>query len=87
MPRGPDPPATHPCRKMKRKATAALAAMSMTASEAVRLLSHRIAVQQAFPLELKGSKSGKARRHSRCRRDGQDSGPAIPEGGQDVCGA
>ena len=32
---------------------AALAAMGMTASEAVRLFFHRIAVEQAFPLELK----------------------------------
>ena len=39
--------------EMKRKATAALAAMGMTASEAVRLFFHRIAVDQAFPLELK----------------------------------
>ena len=39
--------------ELKRKATAALAAMGMTASEAVRLFFHRIAVDQAFPLELK----------------------------------
>ena len=39
--------------EMKRRATAALAAMGLTASEAVRLLFHRIAVDQAFPLELK----------------------------------
>ena len=39
--------------EMKRRATTALAAMGMTASEAVRLLFHRIAVDQAFPLELK----------------------------------
>lgn len=39
--------------EMKQKATAALAAMGLTASEAVRLLFHRIAVEQAFPLELK----------------------------------
>ncbi len=39
--------------EMKRKATEALAAMGMTASQAVRLLFHRIAVDQAFPLELK----------------------------------
>ncbi len=39
--------------EMKRKATAALTAMGMTASEAVRLFFHRIAVDQAFPLELK----------------------------------
>ena len=39
--------------KMKREATEALAAMGLTASEAVRLLFHRIAVDQAFPLELK----------------------------------
>ena len=39
--------------EMKRKATEALAAMGMTASEAVRLFFHRIAVDQAFPLELK----------------------------------
>ena len=38
---------------LKRKATEALAAMGLTASEAVRLLFHRIAVDQAFPLELK----------------------------------
>ena len=39
--------------EMKQKATATLAAMGLTASEAVRLLFHRIAVDQAFPLELK----------------------------------
>ena len=39
--------------EMKQKATAALAAMGLTAPEAVRLLFHRIAVEQAFPLELK----------------------------------
>ena len=39
--------------EMKQKATAALSAMGLTASEAVRLLFHRIAVDQAFPLELK----------------------------------
>ncbi len=39
--------------EMKRKATAALAAMGLTASEVVRLLFHRITIDQAFPLELK----------------------------------
>ena len=39
--------------ELKRKATEALAAMGLTASQAVRLLFHRIAVDQAFPLELK----------------------------------
>ena len=39
--------------ELKREATRALAAMGLTASEAVRLLFHRIAVDQAFPLELK----------------------------------
>ena len=39
--------------EMKRRATEALAAMGLTASQAVRLLFHRIAVDQAFPLELK----------------------------------
>ena len=39
--------------EMKQKATAALAAMGLTASQAVRLLFHRIAADQAFPLELK----------------------------------
>ena len=39
--------------RMKQEATAALAAMGLTASQAVRLLFHRIAVDQAFPLELK----------------------------------
>ena len=38
---------------LKRQATEALAAMGLTASEAVRLLFHRIAVDQAFPLERK----------------------------------
>lgn len=38
---------------LKAKATEALAAMGLTASDAVRLLFHRIAVDQAFPLELK----------------------------------
>ena len=39
--------------EMKRKATETLAAMGLTASEAVRMFFHRIAVDQAFPLELK----------------------------------
>ena len=39
--------------EMKQKAMTALAAMGLTASEAVRLLFHRIAADQAFPLELK----------------------------------
>ena len=39
--------------ELKRQATAALSAMGLTASEAVRLFFHRIAVEQAFPLELK----------------------------------
>ena len=39
--------------ELKRKATEALASMGLTASDAVRLLFHRIAVDQAFPLELK----------------------------------
>ena len=39
--------------ELKREAIKALAAMGLTASEAVRLLFHRIAVDQAFPLELK----------------------------------
>ena len=38
---------------LKRRATETLSAMGLTASEAVRLLFHRIAVDQAFPLELK----------------------------------
>lgn len=40
-------------RELKRKATEALTSMGLTASDAVRLLFHRIAVDQAFPLELK----------------------------------
>lgn len=39
--------------ELKAKATEALAAMGLTASDAVRLLFHRIAADQAFPLELK----------------------------------
>lgn len=39
--------------EMKQQATAALATIGMTPSEAVRLLFHRIAADQAFPLELK----------------------------------
>ena len=39
--------------QMKRKAMAALAAMGLKTSEAVRLCFRRIAVDQAFPLELK----------------------------------
>ena len=38
---------------LKARATTALAAMGLTASDAVRLLFHRIATDQAFPLELK----------------------------------
>ena len=39
--------------ELKARATEALAAMGLTASDAVRLLFHRIAADQAFPLELK----------------------------------
>jgi len=39
--------------ELKAKATEALAAMGLTASDAVRLLFHRIVADQAFPLELK----------------------------------
>ena len=39
--------------ELKRKATDALAEMGLTAADAVRLLFHRIAADQAFPLELK----------------------------------
>ncbi len=38
---------------VKAKATEALAAMGLSASDAVRLLFHRIVAEQAFPLELK----------------------------------
>ena len=38
---------------LKRKATETLATMGLSASDAVRLLFHRIAADQAFPLELK----------------------------------
>jgi DNA-damage-inducible protein J len=39
--------------ELKAKATEALAAIGLTASDAVRLLFHRIVADQAFPLELK----------------------------------
>lgn len=39
--------------ELKAKAIQALEAMGLSASDAVRLLFHRIAVEQAFPLELK----------------------------------
>lgn len=39
--------------EVKAKAVAALDAIGLSASEAVRLLFHRIAADQAFPLELK----------------------------------
>ncbi|MCY4131367.1 MAG: type II toxin-antitoxin system RelB/DinJ family antitoxin [Nitrospira sp.] len=38
---------------LKQKATETLAAMGLSVSDAVRLLFHRIAADQAFPLELK----------------------------------
>jgi DNA-damage-inducible protein J len=39
--------------KLKAQGNEALAAMGMSAAEAVRLLYHRIVADQAFPLELK----------------------------------
>lgn len=39
--------------EVKERATEALAAMGLSVSDAVRLLMHRIAADQAFPLELK----------------------------------
>ena len=38
---------------VKAKATEALAAIGLSAADAVRLLFHRIVADQAFPLELK----------------------------------
>ena len=38
---------------VKTKGNAALAAMGLSAADAVRLLYHRIVADQAFPLELK----------------------------------
>ena len=38
---------------LKAKASEALAAMGLSVSDAVRLLFHRIAADQTFPLELK----------------------------------
>ncbi len=38
---------------LRRKATETLAAIGLSASDAVRLLFHRIAADQAFPFELK----------------------------------
>lgn len=38
---------------LKAKATEALASMGLSASDAVRMLFHRIVAEQAFPLELK----------------------------------
>jgi len=38
---------------LKEQATQALAAMGLTASDAVRLLFHRVVAEQAFPFELK----------------------------------
>lgn len=39
--------------ELKARASEALAAMGLTASDAVRILFHRIVADQAFPLELK----------------------------------
>ena len=39
--------------ELKAQAIAALEAMGLSASDAVRLLFHRIIAEQAFPLELK----------------------------------
>ncbi len=44
--------------KVKAKAAKALAAMGLSASDAVRLLFHRIVADQAFPLELKVPNAG-----------------------------
>jgi len=38
---------------LKKRATEALAAMGLSTADAVRLLFHRIATDQTFPLELK----------------------------------
>ena len=73
--------------EMKRKATAALAAMGLTASEAVRLLFHRIAVDQAFPLELKVPNAQTRRAMAEIDEDGEDAHRAIRQRGRDVCGA
>ena len=73
--------------EMKRKATTALAAMGLTASEAVRLLFHRIAIDQAFPLELKVPNVQTRLAMAEVDEMVKDARCAIRERGRDVCRA
>ena len=68
---------------LKGRATEALASMGLSTSDAVRLLFHRIVVDQAFPLELKVPNSetreamAEADRIVADRRARFDSGDAL----------
>ena len=70
--------------EMKQKATAALAAMGLTASEAVRLLFRRIAVDQAFPARTQGAERPDPPRHGRGGRDGEAAQRAVRQRGRGV---
>ena len=71
---------------LKRKATETLAEIGLSPSDAVRLLFHRIAADQAFPFELKVPNAQTQKGHGRGRRDGEDAQSAIRERGPGVCG-
>ena len=58
---------------LKRKATETLATMGLSASDAVRLLFHRIAADQAFPLELKVPNAQTQRAMAEVDDDGEDA--------------
>ena len=73
--------------EMKQKATEALAAMGLTASDAVRLLFHRHRRRSSLPARTQGSERADPRGHGRIGgNDGTGQG-AIRERGRDVCGA
>ncbi|PZU43801.1 MAG: type II toxin-antitoxin system antitoxin, RelB/DinJ family [Sphingomonas sp.] len=65
---------------LKAKATEALSAMGLSASDAVRMLFHRIVAEQAFPLELKvpNAETQAAMEESRQMMEDMRAGRALP---------
>ena len=72
--------------ELKQKATETLAAMGLSASDAVRLLFHRIAADQAFPLELKVPNAQTPKGHGRVGRNDEAGQSAIRKRERDVYG-
>ena len=73
-------------KELKQKATETLAAMGLSVSDAVRLLFHRIAADQTFPLELKVPNARTQKAMAESEKNDKGGQSAIRKRGRDVYG-